>query len=285
MAAQSLSLAGATGISATTRMTRAQFYAALFAVGFANGISERVLKSIASSGFLGAFFDTFGVSALIWVAAGGVFWLLRQAEDSPIRLPDYAVAVAACLAFLFPMAAASWIGVALLSIYLIWTSSRGETLCRAGMLMFGITIPMLWARLLFASMSNTILSIDAKMVGLVVGTGSSGNTIPFWDGTGVLFLEPACSSLTNVSLSMLCGLLFMSLANRSWSFSVLKAVVLACATTVAINVTRMSAIAFFPTYYDLIHGTVGATAAEWLSIVAVLSIYYKWITPDVPARA
>lgn len=266
-------------------MTRAQFYAALFAVGFANGISERVLKSIASSGFLGAFFDTFGVSALIWVAAGGVFWLLRQAEDSPIRLPDYAVAVAACLAFLFPMAAASWIGVALLSIYLIWTSSRGETLCRAGMLMFGITIPMLWARLLFASMSNTILSIDAKMVGLVVGTGSSGNTIPFWDGTGVLFLEPACSSLTNVSLSMLCGLLFMSLANRSWSFSVLKAVVLACATTVAINVTRMSAIAFFPTYYDLIHGTVGATAAEWLSIVAVLSIYYKWITPDVPARA
>ncbi|MGC4026671.1 MAG: hypothetical protein QM744_16935 [Mesorhizobium sp.] len=285
MVAQSLSVAGAAGISVLSRMTRAQFYAALFAVGFANGISERVLKAIASSGFVGAFFDTFGVSALVWVAAGGVFWLLRQAEQSPIRAPDYAVAFIACAAFLFPMAAASWLGVALLAIYLIWTSNRGEFLRRAGVLMFGITIPMLWARLLFASMSNTILSIDARMVGFVVGTGSSGNTIPFWDGTGVLFLEPACSSLTNVSLSMLCGLFFMSVVNSSWSLTVLRAVMLACAATVAINVVRMSAIAFFPTHYDLIHGTVGATAAEWLSIIAVLSIYFRWITPDVPARA
>jgi len=285
MVAQLLSFAGAAEISATSRMTRAQFYAALFAVGFANGISERVMNALASSGFFGAFFDTFGVSALIWVATGGVFWLLRQADNSSIRPSDYAIAFAACIAFLFPMSAASWLGVALLALYLIWTSNRGEPLRRAGALMFGITIPMLWARLLFASMSNTILSIDAKMVGFVVGTGSSGNTIPFWDGTGVLFLEPACSSLTNVSLALLCGLLFMSIINRAWSFPALKAVVAACAATVAINVMRMSAIAFFPTHYDLIHGTVGATVAEWLSIIAVLSICFRWITPDVPARA
>lgn len=285
MVAQLFSVAGAAEIPVASRVTRAQLYAALFAVGFANGISERVMKALGESGFFGAFFNTFGVSALIWVAAGGVFWLLRQSNAGPARPADYALAVLACASFLFPMAAASWLGVALLALYLVWTSSRGGALRRAGVLMFGITIPMLWARLLFASMSNTILSVDARMVGLVVGTGSSGNTIPFWDGTGVLFLEPACSSLTNVSLALLCGLFFMSVFDRSWSLSVLKAVVAACAATVAINVVRMSAIAVFPAHYDLIHGAVGASIAEWLSILAVLSIYFRWITPDVPARA
>ena len=210
---------------------------------------------------------------------------MKQADRSPARPFDYALAVVACLGFIFPMSAASWLGVALLAVYLIWTSTRSDTLRRAGVLMFGITIPMLWARLLFASMSNTILAIDAQMVSLVVGTKAEGNMIPFWDGTGVLFLEPACSSLTNVSLALLCGVFFMSVFDRSWSRAVIKAVVLACLATVAINVARMSAIAFFPTYYDVIHGTIGASVAEWLSIIAVLSIYFRWITPDAPARA
>jgi hypothetical protein len=77
----------------------------------------------------------------------------------------------------------------------------------------------------------------------------------------------------------------MSIFDRPWSRSVIKAVVLACVATVAINVARMSAIAFFPAYYDMIHGTVGASLAEWLSIIVVLSIYFRWVAPDVPARA
>lgn len=285
MVAQTLSVAGAAGLSAVSRVRRSEFYAALFAIGFANGISERAMKALAESGFLGAFFNTFGVSALIWVAAGGVLWLLKHADNSPVRPSDYVLGVVACAGFMFPMSAASWLGIALLAFYLIWTSAPSDVLRRAAVLMLGLTIPMLWARLLFASMSNTILSLDAKMVGFVVGTGSSGNTIPFWDGTGVLFLEPACSSLTNVSLALLCGVFFMSVFDRPWSFSVVKALVAACAVTVAINVTRMSAIAFFPTHYDLIHGAIGATIAEWVSIVAVLSIYFRWIAPDVTARA
>lgn len=285
MAVQSLSAAGAAGVPVAARVTRAHLYAGLFAIGFANGISERFFKELAESGFLGALFNTFGVSALVWVAAGGVFWLFKQANGESARPLDYVIGAAACIGFLFPMSAASWLGIAILALYLIWTSSRGELLRRAGVLMLGITIPMLWARLLFASMSNFILSLDAKLVGLVVGTQPVGNTIPFWDGTGVLFLEPACSSLTNVSLAVLCGAFFMAVFNRPWSATVFKAMLIACAATIAINVTRMSAIAFFPTYYDIIHGMIGASLAEWLSIIVVLSIYFRWITPDVPARA
>lgn len=284
MVAQPVSIVGAVGITVAGRVTRTQLYAALFAIGFANGISQRALNELGESGFLGAFFNTFGVSALVWVAAGGVFWLLRQGEDAPPRPLDYWLAVVACIGFLLPIWAASWLGIAILSLNLVRTSSRKDVLRRAGVLMFGITIPMLWARILFAGMSNTILSIDAQMVGLLVGTNAVGNTIPFWDGTGVLFLEPACSSLTNVSLAILCGIFFMSVFNRTWSPSVIKAVAAACAVTIAINVARMSAIAFFPAYYDVIHGTVGASIAEWLSILAVLSIYFRWVSPDVPAH-
>jgi len=49
-------------------------------------------------------------------------------------------------------------------------------------------------------MSVTEAGFDAKLVSWVVGTRSDGNAIPFADGSGMLFLEPACSSLTNLSI-------------------------------------------------------------------------------------
>ncbi|MGO4841922.1 hypothetical protein AB4144_57635, partial [Rhizobiaceae sp. 2RAB30] len=106
---------------------------------------------------------------------------------------DLAVAVAASLAFLLPVPSLAWLAIAGIGAWLAWSSPAHGPLRRAAVVLVAMTVPMLWARILFASFSNTILGIDAKLVGLMVGTHSVGNTIPFANGNGVLFLEPACS--------------------------------------------------------------------------------------------
>jgi exosortase/archaeosortase family protein len=198
---------------------------------------------------------------------------------------DFAVAAAVCLAFLAPMPSLSWLAIAGAAAYLTWTSAPHTPMRRAAAVMAAMTVPMLWARILFAAFSNIILGIDAKLVAWIVGTESSGNTIPFADGTGVLFLEPACSSLTNLSLALLCGVLFVKAYDRSWSASIMGTTLLACSATIAINVFRIGLIGVFPDSYDVIHGTVGAMLAEWTTILVVLAIYSAGIKPDAPAHA
>lgn len=266
-------------------LTRNELYCGLAIVGFANGVSERARDEIARSGVAGAFFNTFDVSVVVWAALIVVLWLLLRAEPERVRGADAAVGVAASVAFLLPVPSLAWLAIAGIAAWLVWTSTPRSRLRRAAVVLGALTVPMLWARLLFASLSNTLLAIDAKLVGWLVGTQSAGNAIPFADGSGMLFLEPACSSLTNLSLALLCGVIFVKAYDRQWTGSIIATLLLACAATVAINVTRISVIGVFPVTYEVMHGGVGATLAAWTTIVAVTLIFTKWIKPDAPDPA
>ncbi|MGI6856129.1 hypothetical protein [Mesorhizobium sp. 1B3] len=266
-------------------LTRNELYCGLAIVGFANGVSERAGDEIARSGVAGAFFNTFGVSVVVWAALIVVLWLLLRAKPERVRRADIAVGAVASVAFLVPVPSLAWLAVAGTAAHLVWTSAPRSRLRRAAVVLGALTVPMLWARLLFGALSNTLLSLDAKLVGWLVGVESTGNAIPFADGSGLLFLEPACSSLTNVSLALLCGVIFVKAYDRPWTGSILATMLLACIVTVAINVMRISVIGVLPATYELMHGGIGATLAAWATIIAVTLIYTKWIKPDAPDPA
>ena len=101
----------------------------------------------------------------------------------------------------------------------------------------------------------------------------------------MLFLEPACSSLTNMSLALLCGVAIVKLYDLPWSSAVVRVVAAACFTTAVINVIRISSIGLFPGYYDMIHGPVGVSASEWTTNLAVAAIYARGLRLHVPAHA
>ena len=166
-----------------------------------------------------------------------------------------------------------WLGIAATGAHLR-LSPRSDALARrAGSVFLALTIPVLWARILFASASNTILGLDARLIGWVVGTRSHGNTIDLANGTGVIFLEPACSSLTNLSLVILCGVLFVKGQGCRWSAGAVAAIAAAGAVTVAINVLRIALIGVMPQHYAEIHGLPGAAIATWATIAAMLAIF------------
>jgi exosortase/archaeosortase family protein len=255
-------------------ITRSTLFGSLSVVGFLNGISERVVASF-GDGIAAAAFATFGVSIVVWAAIATVIWFMMRAPAKKANGSDMMVAAVAAATFLVPVAFISWLGIAGIAAWLLLTVERADPMHAAAFVLASLTVPMVWARLLLAGFSNAILGADAKLISWIVGTQSRGNTIPFADGSGILLLEPACSSLTNLSLTMLCGVIFTKVYGLRFSAPVLATIGLACAATVTINVLRISAIGVLPVYYEEIHGPLGATVAQLATALVVLFIYVE----------
>lgn len=256
-------------------------YAGLVLIGFCNGISEKVFSGVVQDGLLYSVLNTFNVSVIVWGACLAVILMLyRGGLDRPVERLDLAVAAMAALLFLVPVPSLSWLALAMLACWLVATSARGSTSRRAGAILFALTIPMLWSRLLFAVLSGPILHLDALLAGWVVGTPVVDNLVPFADGSGFMFFGPGCSSISNLSLAVLCVVAFANLYERKWSGRVVLWGGAACAAVILINVLRTALIGFYPDHYDLIHGPEGNAVAGWLTAAAILGISFHGIGGD-----
>lgn len=253
--------------------SQSALFCALVGICFVNGISEHAGTEIERNGLILAAFNTFGLSAVIWAAAIVGVVLLWRSKARAVSALDIATGLFAAVCCLVPAPFVSWLGIAAIGANLRLSPRSDSQARRAGTIFLALTIPVLWARILFASASTTILGIDATLIGWVAGTPSHGNTIDLANGSGVIFLEPGCSSITNLSLVILCGVLFVKGQGHRWSKAAITSVVAAGAVTVLINVVRISLIGVMPQYYANIHGPVGSTLASWATIGTMLAIF------------
>ncbi|MGN6552051.1 MAG: hypothetical protein ACTHJ3_19470 [Pararhizobium sp.] len=262
-------------------LTRPMLFAGLVAVGFANGVSEKVWRSVESVGPWDAALGTFDVSLILWGAcAAAVVWLARLPAGPPLAVRDGLAAALAALAFLLPVPAASWLGLCVVAGHLA-TCRGGSEMRRAAALVFALTIPLFWARIVFVVLNDQILAIDAHLVGWVIGTTPDGNVVPLPTG-GALYFAPSCSSVANLSLALLSAPVFVKQREGRWSRAAVAWSVASALLVVVINVVRISLIGLFPWRYDLIHGEPGATIAGWLTLAAILLIGYHRIGHDAP---
>jgi hypothetical protein len=192
------------------------------------------------------------------------------------------VAVPAAAAFLAPVVSLSWLALSGLAAYLVLWGGPCLHLRKAAAVMLAMTIPMLWSRLLFTAFSGPILAADAFLVSRIVGTESIGNTVELADGSGWVFIAPACSSLTNVSIAILCAVVFVTMSCRGWTLRSLLVATLACGATVLINVLRMGAVGLHPDLYPQVHGATGNMLAGWFTLATILGICVIGIRPDAP---
>ena len=131
---------------------------------------------------------------------------------------------------------------------------------------------MFWGRMLMHCLNGLILGTDALLVGWFTGMNSVGNTVRIAGGDSFVFIAEPCSSLANISLAILCWVLFTQSRDLRWSLAGAGWCLIACLFVVAVNVTRIGLIVLHPDSYDLIHGPAGAAVASWLSFAAVVGI-------------
>ena len=264
---------------------RGDFFAGLFILGFSNGIFERITRAIAEGTIGSAISDTFGISVLVWVACFIAVSLLHRQPPGPLTRSDLILGLAVTAAALVPSAKASWIALTGLGLYGLRCFDASTPARRAAFVILAVTVPMFWSRLVFALLSDQILQADAVLVGLLVGTERVGNTIGFADHSGYLFILPACSSLTNVSLAVLGSALFTQALVRRPSLKDIWWCLAACAAVIVINATRIALMGLHPEHFELLHGAVGASVASSLSLAAIVGVNLIRVRGDLFARS
>jgi exosortase/archaeosortase family protein len=266
-------------------VSRNELYVGLVLIGFANGISGSVITTVVQNGIVGALLGTFNISVIVWSACAVSIVFLLRGPAQPIERSDGVVATGALAAFVVPWAPLSWLALTGVAVHILRQSPRSTDLHRGGWILLAMTVPMFWGRLVFALLSDLILQGDAVLVGWLVGTARLGNTVQFADGSGYLWIAPACSSLANISLAILCWVTVTQVSDRPGSLRDVGWVALAISSVVAINVTRISLIGLYPEQYELLHGPVGVTVANWIILGATVGICLLGVRRERPAGA
>jgi exosortase/archaeosortase family protein len=236
-------------------MPRDEFFAGLYILGCVNGLLGRFLQSVNVDGWAGAASGIDINVIVLFACFAGITALLGEEKDE-IRPADLAVAVVFLGLVILPIFALSWVAVTGLSLY-IFLLNRGCDRRRGALILLALTVPMLWSRLLFQFFAKFILDIDASLVASLLGTDRVGNTVHFADGSGYMVVLPACSSLANMSLAFLCWITVTQWAKHRWSARDIVWSLLACASVIAVNVTRISLMGLSHSHYDAIHSPWG----------------------------
>jgi hypothetical protein len=271
------------GRTRTTSIDRNQLFAGLCIIGFINGNLFRVVKQFRDNEFASVLMNSLEISVIVWAALFVGIALLRQPPAVTMTRFDVALAVGAGVAFFIPLAPLSWVAISALALRVILSSRPESYHCRGAWILLAMTVPMFWSRVLFSLLSDQILAFDAILVARISGTERAGNAVAFSDGSGYLWIAPACSSLANVSLVIPCWVLITRFLNRRRSPGDAWWILAACAAVTAINVTRLSLLSHYSQAFDLLHGPVGATVANWLTFVAIIGVCALGVRHDVTA--
>lgn len=221
-----------------------------------------MILSVHRLGWTDAVFATFDISVIaLFSCVAGISLILRNKIDE-VRRTDIAISAVLLLLIFLPIGGMSWVAVTGLSLYVLVFSEHDEAGRRGAIILLATTVPMLWSRLLFDFFANFFLEIDASLVAQILGTQRTANVVGFADHSGILVIFPACSSLANVSLALLCWVTLSQYVRHRWHPRDIFWCLVACAAVAAANITRISLMGFSPWYYDTIHSPLGDMVAN-----------------------
>ena len=258
-------------------MSRDRFFCGLFILAAANGLEVGAVNSIVTQGWSVALLDLFGVSAVVWIACfAGANLLYGSRLNEAITTPDAVASLAVLTLTILPFERVSWFALTALSLYVLCVSPAQSFRRRGALIALALTGPMLWGPALMLIFGPTILKADAVLVSGVIGTDHVGNVFSGAigsDGTPARYvIYPDCSSLRGMSMAILAFVTVTNVFGAAWSARHLTFGLLAILSVVFVNVTRLSLIGLFPSYFSVIHGLPGSAIAAWLSLALVVAI-------------
>ena len=189
--------------AACEAIPRNDFFAILYIAGCANGLLGRLIQGFQFADWEGALAGA-DINVIILLACFAGISLVSTKTPERVQRLDLVVALLFLVLVALPIFPLSWMAVTGLSLYILLFANNNPARVRGALILLAMTAPMLWSRLLFQIFAKPILDIDASLVSLLLGTQRTGNMVGFLDGSGDMIVLPACSSLANMSLALLC---------------------------------------------------------------------------------
>ena len=271
-------------VTLRTSISRDEFFIGLYILGCANGLLGRFLQSAHIDGWTSAALSI-DINVIVLFAAFAGISALLSAEKDELRSADLAVAVIFLGLVSLPIYPLSWVAVTGLSFYIFLFAKGGSERTRGALILLAMSVPMLWSRLLFQFFAKLILNADASLVASLLGTERLGNMVQFADGSSYMVVLPACSSLANMSFAFLCWISVTQWAKHKWSAADLFWGPLACASIIAVNVTRISLMGLSRSHYEAIHSQWGDLVTNSIMLVLMVGVSVVGARRELFSRA
>ena len=237
-------------------LPRNELFAGIYVVACANGLLGRSIYTLNLEGWYGAL-TGFEINVIVLAACFAGVYLIATGSRDRIRTLDLVVALAFLGLVTLPIYALSWVAVTGLSFYILLFANDGAERRRGALILLALAVPMLWSRLVFQFFARPLLELDAMMSAWLLGTERSGNLVRFADNSGYMLITPACASWANISFAFLCWVVVSQWVNHRWRSIDLLWLFLACASVVAVNVTRIALTGQSQANFQLIHNQYG----------------------------
>jgi hypothetical protein len=251
-------------------ISRDHFFAGLYILGCANGLLGRLILTANLDSWTGAVLGLDLNAVVLFACFAGISLIFSKSWE-PIRAMDLAVAAVFIGLVALPIFALSWAAVTGLSLYILFFAKGPDDRRRGAIILLALTVPMLWSRLLFQFFAKPILDIDAMLVAALLGTQRAGNMVQFASAEGYMIVLAPCSSLANMSLAFLCWVSITQWVRHQWTPVDLLWSGLACASVIAVNVTRISIMGFSRSHYDAIHGEWGDLVTNTVMLMLMVA--------------
>jgi exosortase/archaeosortase family protein len=237
-------------------LPRNELFAGLYVVACANGLVGRTIFTLNLEGWYGAL-TGFEINVIVLAACFAGVYLIATGSRDGIRTLDLVVALAFLGLVTLPIYALSWVAVTGLSFYILLFANDGAERRRGALIMLALAVPMLWSRLVFQFFARPLLELDAMMSAWLLGTERTGNLVRFADNSGYMVITPACASWANITFAFLCWVVVSQWVNHRWRSIDVLWLFLACASVVAINVTRIALTGQSQESFQFIHNQYG----------------------------
>jgi hypothetical protein len=274
------------GLVAAVRhsVPRNEFFAGLYILACANGLLGRAIYTFNLEGLRGVVAG-FEINVIVLAACFAGVYLIATSNRSQIRTLDLVVALGFLGLVVLPIYAMSWVAVTGLSLYILFFANDGAERRRGALILLALAVPMLWSRLIFQFLATFLLELDATMAAWMMGTERIGNLVRFADNSGYMVISPACASFGNITYAFLCWMVVSQWVNHRWRAIDSLWLFLACASVVAINVTRIALTGLSYRHYETIHNEWGEMVLSTVFLCLIIGFSVIGARRELFARA
>jgi exosortase/archaeosortase family protein len=247
--------------------SRGGAFAAAGVLAALNAQADQIVSTLTWQPALNAAISMAGISAIIWAAMAAAWKIGSEDDRKPKGAMDYAVLGVVLLSSFVPLSYAAQAGLLLCGCYLLATAGRSDAERRSAVILLALTGPLIWGRLILHLFEVPILSLDAHIVGTVIGSPTAGNVVRFAGDNGRFVIAEPCSSVHNMSLAIV----LWTTAAMLFRIRIDGRYMLVGAAMVALmyglNLVRLSTIGLFPGYFDILHVGWGAVTFGYAGLV------------------
>ncbi|WP_340313063.1 hypothetical protein [Rhizorhabdus argentea] len=252
---------------------RAESFAIVGAIAAVNALAGKLATAWHGQDIASALLSLGGVSAIIWFALIVMLVIPGKIDKGEALTPlDHPVLASMVILAAVPFNFGGAIAVALGGAYLLATSTSASAARHVAIIMLALTGPLIWGRLLLAFFGPMLLGLDAYLAAAIAGSSVQGNVVDLFGGAGRLYVALGCSSLHNMSLSILLFAVVTQMLQLRLTPALLSVCAASAASMAMVNILRLATIARFPSHFEYFHVGQGAALFGLASFAAAITV-------------